>query len=363
MDYRSIFKEKLSKLLFLEIEKDGFKKMVNIPEYIQFQTEELFLPISSEYLTENIGDKIKINNIPIYYIIEGILLTLGADENIRFKDDYIKLMMQIPDAEECGKSLVAKKIKENNLIDGYLILKGLLLVFEEEEYMKKILLVGVSIREQNREFEDILLEDIDNAKKNFEKMKEPYLYKSIIYRDAGDYQGARVEVNEYLIRGGEQTPEIEMLMRDIENITSYEEAIELLDKDTEKAIGILLNLVENFDDNPLMYYYLGVGYRKIGKYEKAIEYLLESLRIDSGILEVVNELGINYACLGDYEEGAKYLRKAFEASKEVEICTNLIMCYINSGQIEEAKLHLDIAEKLDKDDEIVMKIKKFLEKK
>ncbi len=363
MDYRSVFKEKLGKLLFLEVEKEGFKKMVKIPEYIQFEKEDLFLPISSEYLTENIGDKVKINNLPIFYIIEGILLTLGADKEIGFRNDYIKLMMQIPEAEECGKSLVAKKVNEDKLVDAYLILKGLLTSFEEEEYMKKLLLIGVSIREENKDFEDILLEDIEYAKKNFEKLKEPYLYKSIIYRDLGDYQGARVEVNEYLIRGGEQTPEIEMLMRDIENITSYEEAIELLEKDTEKAIGIFLDLVEKFDTNPLIYYYLGVGYRKIGKHEKAIEYLLESLRIDSGILEVVNEIGINYACLGAYEEAEKYLRKAFEASREVEICTNLIMCYINLGRLEDAKAHLEIAEKLDKDDEIVIKIRKFLDKK
>ncbi|MGL4873637.1 MAG: tetratricopeptide repeat protein [Clostridium sp.] len=363
MDYRSLFKEKLGKLLFIEVEKEGFKKMVQIPEYIEFEEEELFLPISSEYLTENIGDKLKIKNIPIYYIIEGILLTLGADKDIKFKNDYIKLIRQIPEAEECGKSLVFKKINSNELVDGYLILKGLSLIFDDEEYIKKLLLIGVSIREENRDFEDILLEDIEKAKKEFEKLNEPYLYRSVIYKDLGDYQGARVEVNEYLIRGGVQTPEIELLMKDIENITSYEEAIELLDKDTEKSIGILLDLVEKFDGNPLMYYYLGVGYRKIGKNEKAIEYLLESLRIDSGILEVVNEIGINYACLGDYEEGSKYLRKAFEASKEVGICTNLIMCYINLGKIEDAKLHLEIAEKLDKDDEIVIKIRKFLEKK
>ena len=47
MDYRSVFKEKLGKLLFLEVEKEGFKKMVKIPEYIQFEKEDLFLPISS----------------------------------------------------------------------------------------------------------------------------------------------------------------------------------------------------------------------------------------------------------------------------------------------------------------------------
>lgn len=363
MDYKALFKEKLSKLLFLEIDQEGFKKSINIPEYISFENKELFIPISSEYITSNIQDKIKIENLPIYYFIEGMLLTLGADKDISYSEDYKLLLMQIPESEECGKSLVAKRVQENRLEDAYLILKGLIQVDENEEYMKKLLLIGVSIREKDSGFEEVLLEDIDEAKKLFNKMKEPYLYKGIILKDKTDYQGAKVEINEYLIRGGEQTPEIEMLMNDIENVTTYEKAVKLMEEEPEKAIGLFLSLLDEFQENPLIYYYLGVSYRKVGQFEKAVYYLLESLRIESGILEVVNELGLNYACLGNYDEAIKYFKKAFEASREVEICTNIIMCYLNSGNLEDAKLHLRIAKELDKDDEIVQKIEKLINKK
>ena len=46
-------------------------------------------------------------------------------------------------------------------------------------------------------------------------------------------------------------------------------------------------------------------------------YLEDSIEIESGILEVVNEFGINYACLGDYKKAIEYFRKAFEVSKDV----------------------------------------------
>lgn len=363
MDYKALFKEKLSKLLFLEIDKEGFKKVVNIPEYINFNSKDLYIPISSEYITSNIGDKVKIENLPIYYFIEGMLLTLGADKDISYSEDYKLLLMQIPQSEECGKSLVAERVKEDRLEDAYLILKGLLQINEDEEYMKKLLLIGISLREKDSSFEEILLEDIEEARKMFSNMKEPYLYKGIILKDKLDYAGAKVEINEYLRRGGEQTPEIEMLMNDIENVTTYEKAISLIEEAPEKSIGMFLSLLGHFEENPLIYYYLGVCYRRIKQYEKAIYYLLESLRIESGILEVVNELGLNYACIGDYEEAIKYFKKAFEASREVEICTNIIMCYLNTGNLKDAKLHLEIAKKLDKDDEIVKKIEKVIEKR
>lgn len=43
---------------------------------------------------------------------------------------------------------------------------------------------------------------------------------------------------------------------------------------------------------------------------------------------------MNYVCFGEYEEVIKYFKKVFEVFKEVEICINIIMCYINLGDIE-----------------------------
>ena len=85
MDYNSTFKEKLGKLLFLEIDKDGFKRSVGIPDYVSFTNKELYLPISSEYITTNIQNEIKIKNLPIFYFIEGMFLAMGADDFIIYK--------------------------------------------------------------------------------------------------------------------------------------------------------------------------------------------------------------------------------------------------------------------------------------
>ena len=360
MDYKSLFKEKLGKLLFLEIDWNKFKESINIPQNIKLKTPDIYIPISSKYVTSNVENEIKINNLPIFYFIEGMLLALGADENLSYLEDYIIILNNIKDSEKCGKSLVADNIKNGDLVEAYLLLKGLYLSTGDEEYYKKLLLVGEAIREKDSSFNEVFLVEIEEGKKEYIDMPDPYLYKAMILKDKGDFKGAQVEINEFVRKGGTITEEIKGIMVDIENISSYEKAIDYLDKEPKKSIKIFLNLLEEFDKNPLIYYYLAVAYRKIENYEKAIYYLNESLAIESGILEVVNELGINYACLGSYEEALKYFKKGFEASKDLEICTNIIMCYINLGDKEQAKLHLDIAKKINPEDEIVCKLDRML---
>ncbi|NHL28320.1 hypothetical protein FDF02_10285, partial [Clostridium botulinum] len=74
MDYKTMLKERLSKILFLEMDIEGFKKTVNIPEYVTFKNKDLYMPISSEYITSNVNDEIKMKNLPIYYFIEGMFI-------------------------------------------------------------------------------------------------------------------------------------------------------------------------------------------------------------------------------------------------------------------------------------------------
>ena len=58
MDYRSQIKEKIGKLLFLEMNIKGFKESIGIPEYVEFKNKDLYLPISTEYISSNIGNEI-----------------------------------------------------------------------------------------------------------------------------------------------------------------------------------------------------------------------------------------------------------------------------------------------------------------
>lgn len=359
-NYKTMYKDKLSKLLFLEINKEGFKRSINIPEYVDLKSDDLYMPISADYITANANDEIKISNLPIYYFIEGIFIVFGADKNIKYNDDYGTILSYIPETDDCVKSLIADRIKNDRLEDAYILLKGFYRYTKEEEILTKLLAVGEAIREKDSNFKELLLEDIEECKEQFEKSPEPYLYNALILKDSGDYKGAEVEIHEYINKGGKKTPEIEQIIIDINNISSFEKAIEHLKDEPNKAIELLLPLCEEFKENPLIYYYLGVGYRKIENYKTAIHYLQKSLSLESGSLEAVNELGMNYASIGNFEDAVKCFRKAFEASKDVEICTNLIMCYINMGDTEQAKLNLDIAKKIAPEDEIVIEIDQML---
>ena len=164
------------------------------------------------------------------------------------------------------------------------------------------------------------------------------------------------------ISRGKITKEVEIIKADIQNISDYENAIEYLAEDPAKSIEILLRLAEEFEENPLIYYYLGIGFRKLEDYNQAIYYLKESVKRESGILEVIVELGLNYACINEFEEAIKLFKKAFEASRDVEICTNIVMCYLNLNDLENAKLHLDIAKNLNPDDEIVKQLETMINK-
>ena len=355
-----MYKDKLSKLLFLEMKKDGFKRSINIPDNVKFKNDDLYMPISSEYVAANANDEIKLNNLPIYYFVEGMFIAFGADKNIKYNDDYGMILSYIPDCEECVKSLIAERIKKDRLEDAYVLLKGLYRYTREEEILVKLLAIGETIREKDSSFDELLMEEIEECKERFTKSPEPHLYNALILKDKGDYKGAEAEINEYINKGGKKTPEIEQIISNINNVSHFEKAVDCLKEEPKKAIELLLPLSEEFEENPLVYYYLGVGYRKLQNHETAIHYLKKSLSLESGSLEVVNELGLNYASIKDYEEALKCFRKAFEASKEVDICTNIVMCYINLGDKEQAKLNLDIAKKMAPEDEIVIEIDQML---
>ena len=351
MDYKAKIKERLGKLLFLEINIDGFKENIGIPNYVTLKNKDLYLPISSNNISSNLNDEIKLKNIPIYYFIEGMFIALGCDENLRFNDDYELILDYIKDTERCIKSLISKRVEEENFLEAYILLKGYYNYSKDLDVMKRILLVGEALREKDSVFNEEMLDIIEYCEENSLKICEHYLYKAMILKD-----------NEYISRGGKVTNEVEILNNDINNISDYEKALELLKEDPKESIKLLLKLVADFEENPLLYYYLAVAYRKLENYEKAIYYLQESLSRESGILEVIVELGLNYACLNEYEEAIKYFKKAFEASRDVEICTNLVLCYMNIDDIESAKLHLDIAKNLNPEDEIVKELEVILNK-
>ena len=73
--------------------------------------------------------------------------------------------------------------------------------------------------------------------KNKIKINDYHLYKALILKDNGEFEKARIELNEYVNKGGTITEEIKILTKDIDNITKYEKAIEMLKEFPEKVFS------------------------------------------------------------------------------------------------------------------------------
>lgn len=341
MDVKAHFTEKLEKLLFLNI-------------------KDIYMPVSSKDISEAVRKGEELETIPISYFVYGMFYVLGADENFKYKESYIKYLKDTQGSINYIKGRIAKEIKDENLEDGYILLKGLTIIEKDADILEKAIMVLEELRKKEPAYQEEELEIIEKAKE-IKGFHIPYFYEAVIKDEKKDFQGALYALDKFIEISGKSNSELQDFRKSILNNSNYKLGKELVYEDPEKALGLLIPLLEELEEDPTLYFYIGVCYRILENFEKSIYYLNEALRLDSSLVQVVNELGINYASLGDYQSAATYLRKAFEATKSVEICTNLVMCYLNAGMMEDAMAHLELAKSLDPKDDVVLELMTLLE--
>lgn len=350
MDIITHFKNKLSNILFLEINQENLKRIFNA----EFE-ESIYLPLSSKNVIDSVKAKNNMDKIPIGFFIEGMFYVIGADKDFKYNHYYKNILENKSDSCEFIKGVIADKVKNKKYEDAYILLKGLLSIKNTKEIYDKIILIADYLRRKDSSYRDDELEILENAE-SIENYALPHFYHAIIEKERGDSEKALFYINNYISNGGEETLEVSDFKESVKSVVDFERGKQVLNDNPKEALKILIPLIDIFGDHPSLYYYIAVAYRMLENYEKAIYYLNEALSIDSSMVEIVNEMGINYASIGDYKTATAYLRKAFEATRSVEICTNLIMCYLNLGDLDNAKSHFDIAKKLDPQDEVVKEL-------
>ena len=352
MDIKTYFSEKLSAILFLEIKKNSKINDIVI-------LDDIYFPVRTNELIQKVQKKEDFDNIPVNLFIEGMFYVLGADENFKYNQEYKKIVSSIPNSLGFIKGVIFKEIQSENYEEAFIILKGLLIIEENNDNYDKVLLLVDKLRTTNKMFVEEELKLIERSKK-LENFNKPYLYEALLLNSEDDHDEAYMALSNYITMGGEQTSEVIELRNSLSIKTSFKKAKELVPTNPNAALQILIPLMDQLSDRPDIYYHSAVAYRILQNYEKAIYYLNEAEAIESDLIEVIIEFGINYASLENYELAIQYFRSAFEVTKSIEICTNLIMCYINVKDLNAAKIHLEIAKKIDPLDEIVIELENLL---
>jgi tetratricopeptide (TPR) repeat protein len=342
MDMKSYFSDKLDKFVFLQI-----------------NGEEAYLPVKSGSIIDDIREKGDLEKMPFSYFLYGMFFMLGADDTFTYRDDYIRIIQKTEGSTRYIKGKIAEEIKQDNYEEGYILLKGLSQIEKNKDVFDKLIMVLEELKIKNPAFAEEEMAMLEKAKEipGYEK---PYFYEALLKRDIKDYRGAMEAISKYIEISGTSDKEVIDFKEDLSKSADYEKGKELIYDDPEGALKLLIPLIDQFPEDATLLYYIGVCYRILENYEKSIYYLNQALVLDNDLVQVVNELGINYAKLGDFDTAVKYLRKAFEATKSAEICTNLVTCYLEMGKLEDAKAHLALAEKLDPEDEIVQELKKMI---
>lgn len=349
------FKEKLAKVLFITLKKDRVNKIFH-----KEITGELYIPIRSVFLA-NDEKLIETGEIPLSAFIEGMFYVIGADSSFKYNESYKVLIKDNMDGIKFIKGRIFSLIDAKQYEEAYILLKGLFTIENNQDILSKMILILNTLRSMDEDYEEELRSVLDIGCK-MENFPFAYIYKALIDYEKKDYEEAFFSINTYFQKGGEKSKEALELLDSIKLGRDYKAGVDLIDEEPKESLKLLLPLLKILEDDASLLYYIGIAYRNINMSEKAIYYQTEALRLDNNMIQSINELGVNYAAMRDYPDAIKYLRRAFEMTKSIEICTNLIMCYLNNNEIENAKLHIAIAEKIDKNDEVLIQLNKLLKK-
>ena len=348
------FTEKLSELFFLEIKKEVIQNYFNYS-----MLENIDFPIRAKRLIKEASDENYGGGFSISYIIEGMAFILGADPKFKYNYIYNEILSSDTKNNMILKKIIAKEVKAELIEDAYILLKGLVTFDQSRENYEKTLLIVHDLAQKDKKY---IYEEkyiIENGKM-INHFPLVYLYEAMLNRDEGELELSLFSMNKYVENGGEITQDISKFMEELEVAKEYNLGKELSISRPIEAIKILLPLLDKFEKNASIYFHIAVAYRNLKSFEKAIYYLNEAMAIDSNIIELFNEFGLNYASINDYDNAILYFRKAFEVTKSIEICTNLILCYYNKGDLEQSKLHLQIAKKIMPSDKIVIQLEEML---
>ncbi|BAK81343.1 TPR repeat-containing protein [Candidatus Arthromitus sp. SFB-rat-Yit] len=347
--------ERLSNLIFIELKDLKILDKISPYLYKELQGKDVLFPVDLKLITDKNNPKSSELTMDKFFV--GMLLCIGGNENFIYNNYYEEIILNFDNSQEFYKGYIYSLIQKDELFEAYIMLKGLCKIYFNDEYKEKLIVVLINLKDKDEFFNSELKFHIDDAIKNYRTFNKVYLYKAMIERDEGNYVLALESIGKYKDQDEKGVKEFKEHLMSCKN---YQDGKEKIYSSPKEALEKLIPLIDMFKNDALIYYYIAVAHRKLNMHQQAIYYLENSRRIDSDIVEVVNELGLNYAALGMYSHAIRYFEKVFKVTNSIESCTNMIMSYLKLNDMENVKKYFEIARGINKNDEILKELEKLI---
>ncbi|RKD32573.1 tetratricopeptide repeat protein [Thermohalobacter berrensis] len=366
------FKEKTENLSFIELKPGSF---IDINGYKI--TDEIPLPIVIDELITEIKERRAQDELKVSSMIRGMIYTIGVDPKFKYFDDYKKILYKYDNRIEHyilyrGIDL----IKEGSFDEGIIFLRAL--TFLNSENVNGLYNYGVAIEKKAESFyklkqpkkgKEFLIEAI----RTFETILDinpnfPMAYYKLgfHYKNMKQFKKSQImwEKSLEFDISEDIKEEIEANLLDIKDDVIYEEGYnEILRGNPKAGIKKLLPLKDKYSDWWNLLFLIGLGYRQLGEYDKAIKEFKNVLAVNPGQVDTYNELGLCYASLGKFEDAIENFTKAIERRpNDYEIICNRGLTYLQLGDKDRASKDIERAYELNPQDEITITCKRELEK-
>ncbi|MDX9917959.1 MAG: hypothetical protein RBT15_08095 [Gudongella sp.] len=303
--------------------------------------EDINLPIITDKLLNEFSSSQETNEISTEQIFEGIVYTLGADENFQHNEDYLKILYAINSKPE---DLIFKKAIEayNN---GELVLSGLFIRAynilkrsAEGLFYYGLILESIAEKLIDLEQEDNTEQFLNEAVRLYEMATEAdsdyfwAFYKlGFHYKVKRQFTKAKLTWEKALLLDSEHIKKDEIMseIAAVETESIMEQALNYLDTmNYDKALDYLVKLFPEEENNWYVNYIAGIAYSGYGDLEKSIEFMERALTINPDEADIYNELGITYFNEGKITESIEVF------SKGIDNCESDFRLYFNRGLAE-----------------------------
>ncbi|WP_296114544.1 tetratricopeptide repeat protein [uncultured Anaerococcus sp.] len=351
------FIEYTDRLAYIELREDSSNQ----------DLKDISLPIYMDDMKDGIKTGNFASEISLEVILEAMLINIAIDPDFIYREEYEKILNKY--IKNIGDFTASKSVsyEEDKKDKSILIARAGYLVDPKNKYNSYLYarILWPMAYEDESEYQDDfvreslrILQEILNID---DKFTLSYYELGNIYANLGEYIKARSYFNRALSLSEDEVTknEVRNKLISIDDNAEIEQALYYIGKSQYnqaiKTLSKLLSKTKRAD----AYYYLGVAYQNLGKYENSIMAFRNSLDLNADFRELYNDYAISLylnkeeiKALTIIEEG---LRKY---PQDPRMTYNKIQINLVIGNIEKAKK--DIAELLTYDD-LTEEIKENLE--
>lgn len=357
-------KNKTKDISFLELKEDAQIKIDG-----KLIDADIPFPILTETLVEGIKRKTMYEEIKISHLISGIIYILGVDPKFKFNDSYKKILY-----------LYEPKI------ENYIFYKGIKYLSEEKDeeaiiYFRALLNInpenadglfnyGICLEKKASELFELQKNDegeafLKEATNCFELILDidpdyflAYYKLGYHYKNTGQFLKATLAWEKYLVLDNDKVrkQEIREEINTIYYDSLFEEGHNLYSSGKySAALDKLLEVESRYNQLWNLKYIIGLSYKEIGEFKKAVEYFYDALKINSEFVDLYNELGICLFSMGSFNEALNIFTTGIEKnSEDYKLLFNRGIGYYQLGLIEEAKSDIKRAYSLNPDNETIL---------